>query len=170
MDFLYALLFLLFFFFFFQAEDGIRDLTVTGVQTCALPISPRAPLRAPPRVHAQAPRALRGQDRRAGAAASRRTPRTQTRPARVARGRSEERRVGKECRSRWAAYHEKKKERAHITRCTYVQPTDHAWSIFTESEPAVRSVIARCARHPALLRLVLVEALLSPAGQTRLTS
>src|SRR2546430_1520622 len=29
---------LYFFFFFFQAEDGIRDLTVTGVQTCALPI------------------------------------------------------------------------------------------------------------------------------------
>src|SRR3989475_4203755 len=27
-------------FFFFQAEDGIRDLTVTGVQTCALPICP----------------------------------------------------------------------------------------------------------------------------------
>src|SRR3989440_2726098 len=27
-----------FFFFFFQAEDGIRDLIVTGVQTCALPI------------------------------------------------------------------------------------------------------------------------------------
>src|SRR6266478_7736028 len=31
----------MFFFFFFQAEDGIRDLTVTGVQTCALPISER---------------------------------------------------------------------------------------------------------------------------------
>src|SRR3989475_6501371 len=30
-------------FFFFQAEDGIRDLTVTGVQTCALPISVRQP-------------------------------------------------------------------------------------------------------------------------------
>src|SRR3989440_4504934 len=30
---------LFFFFFFFQAEDGIRDLIVTGVQTCALPIS-----------------------------------------------------------------------------------------------------------------------------------
>src|SRR2546430_5901857 len=29
-----------FLFFFFQAEDGIRDLTVTGVQTCALPIYP----------------------------------------------------------------------------------------------------------------------------------
>src|SRR2546427_12576772 len=33
----YTILFLSF--FFFQAEDGIRDLTVTGVQTCALPIS-----------------------------------------------------------------------------------------------------------------------------------
>src|SRR2546429_8688856 len=29
------------FFFFFQAEDGIRDVAVTGVQTCALPISRR---------------------------------------------------------------------------------------------------------------------------------
>src|SRR2546430_11643749 len=38
----------MFYFFFFQAEDGIRDLTVTGVQTCALPISGRktAPRRA----------------------------------------------------------------------------------------------------------------------------
>src|SRR2546422_1267446 len=31
------------FFFFFQAEDGIRDVAVTGVQTCALPISPFEP-------------------------------------------------------------------------------------------------------------------------------
>ena len=30
---------LCFFFFFFQAEDGIRDIGVTGVQTCTLPIS-----------------------------------------------------------------------------------------------------------------------------------
>ena len=30
---------IVFFFFFFQAEDGIRDWSVTGVQTCALPIS-----------------------------------------------------------------------------------------------------------------------------------
>src|SRR5689334_23930141 len=37
---LYSVIFL--FFFFFQAEDGIRDGTVTGVQTCALPISARA--------------------------------------------------------------------------------------------------------------------------------
>src|SRR2546430_5003748 len=37
------LYFIFFFFFFFQAEDGIRDLTVTGVQTCALPIYVRSP-------------------------------------------------------------------------------------------------------------------------------
>src|SRR6266853_1490986 len=36
--FLFYLFIFLVFFFFFQAEDGIRDLTVTGVQTCALPI------------------------------------------------------------------------------------------------------------------------------------
>src|SRR5256886_12275246 len=34
-------------FFFFQAEDGIRDLTVTGVQTCALPILPGSTLISP---------------------------------------------------------------------------------------------------------------------------
>src|SRR5256885_3958482 len=37
------LLCLLVFIFFFQAEDGIRDYKVTGVQTCALPISARPP-------------------------------------------------------------------------------------------------------------------------------
>src|SRR5712664_1702572 len=63
-----------FFFFFFQAEDGIRDLIVTGVQTCALPISAaRGP--APPR----GARQRRVQWSRAG----RRAPRTRTR----ARGR-----------------------------------------------------------------------------------
>src|SRR6266478_8768621 len=40
----------LFFFFFFQAEDGIRDLTVTGVQTCALPISRSCDKRPPEEV------------------------------------------------------------------------------------------------------------------------
>src|SRR2546427_827731 len=48
MLFVFCSFFLLWFFFFFQAEDGIRDLTVTGVQTCALPIwapspAPNAP-------------------------------------------------------------------------------------------------------------------------------
>src|SRR5688572_32495905 len=37
--FFFFFFFCFFFVFFFQAEDGIRDLTVTGVQTCALPIS-----------------------------------------------------------------------------------------------------------------------------------
>src|SRR3989440_5986234 len=36
--FIFHILGFTFFFFFFQAEDGIRDLIVTGVQTCALPI------------------------------------------------------------------------------------------------------------------------------------
>src|SRR3712207_7455360 len=49
-------------FFFFQAEDGIRDIGVTGVQTCALPICARArrhggePLRPRRTVHGAAPR------------------------------------------------------------------------------------------------------------------
>ena len=38
--FFFLLCFLVFFFFFFQAEDGIRDRDVTGVQTCALRSSP----------------------------------------------------------------------------------------------------------------------------------
>src|SRR5438445_6795973 len=37
--FFYVVMICFFFFFFFQAEDGIRDIGVTGVQTCALPIS-----------------------------------------------------------------------------------------------------------------------------------
>src|SRR5438552_12047742 len=37
--FFFFYLIVFFFFFFFQAEDGIRDDLVTGVQTCALPIS-----------------------------------------------------------------------------------------------------------------------------------
>src|SRR5260370_633567 len=35
----FFMLIYIYFFFFFQAEDGIRDSSVTGVQTCALPIS-----------------------------------------------------------------------------------------------------------------------------------
>src|SRR2546421_7038715 len=68
--FFWTWLHLLDFFFFFQAEDGIRDLIVTGVQTCALPISSRSAWRssAPARAHreegVQAGRARRA---RAGA-------------------------------------------------------------------------------------------------------
>src|SRR5437762_8775366 len=41
------ILFFIYFFFFFQAEDGIRDTSVTGVQTCALPISAQLGRRGP---------------------------------------------------------------------------------------------------------------------------
>src|SRR2546428_3817136 len=52
-------------FFFFQAEDGIRDLIVTGVQTCALPISRGPAARLPARVAdtASAARAARSRSR-----------------------------------------------------------------------------------------------------------
>src|SRR5256886_13572522 len=98
-------------FFFFQAEDGIRDLTVTGVQTCALPIY--VGLRSAPCSHASAnfnapPASSESYARTAAAAATAAGP---TRPgessdcSRHGEGRSEERRVGKECRSRWSPYH-----------------------------------------------------------------
>src|SRR5688572_31539585 len=85
-----------FFFFFFQAEDGIRDLTVTGVQTCALPIS-----RATQSVRRPTRSACRPEtaDSAATAAARHKLRRCAAPP------RSEERRVGKECRSRWSPNH-----------------------------------------------------------------
>src|SRR5256885_6915500 len=82
------------YFFFFQAEDGIRDYKVTGVQTCALPISNYA---------------LCGPSEEQGVQTQ-----LETWVARLLRRvewtyyewmRSEERRVGKECRSRWSPYH-----------------------------------------------------------------
>src|SRR5437879_13815185 len=85
-------------FFFFQAEDGIRDTSVTGVQTCALPISPVR--------LAAVPAGLRGPG---GDGHDRRRPLTGVgahgaRIVALSERRSEERRVGKECRrGRWAA-------------------------------------------------------------------
>src|SRR5712664_2198592 len=70
--------------FFFQAEDDIRALIVTGVQTCALPIY-RGPW-------------LWIWRNRDGA-------QHLCRSVLFRGGRSEERRVGKECRSRWSPYH-----------------------------------------------------------------
>src|SRR6478752_8792727 len=83
--FFFSFFFFIFFFFFFQAEDGIRDVAVTGVQTCALPIS--------------LPRRRQGRRPAGGGHADR--------PHRRADllGEPEERRVGKECRSRWSPYH-----------------------------------------------------------------
>src|SRR2546430_3678844 len=96
--------------FFFQAEDGIRDLTVTGVQTCALPISGHAQDHEDDgaRGHVQAEARPGPRDR--GAAVCGGPRRGDGRSVRAGAGgavspRSEERRVGKECRSRWSPYH-----------------------------------------------------------------
>src|SRR5690606_39629895 len=96
--------------FFFQAEDGIRDFHVTGVQTCALPIYHLRAIRrieydfrggacGGGRIHVPIPDAVVVGDDRI------------IRRLRVGgdfevvdhrRRRSEERRVGKECRVRWS--------------------------------------------------------------------
>src|SRR5216684_2912432 len=72
------------FFFFFQAEDGIRDVAVTRVQTCALPI-------------------WAGPGR--GSVLDGGLDEVGRRVCLRGLGGSEERRVGKECRSRWSPYH-----------------------------------------------------------------
>src|SRR2546425_9661053 len=84
-----------FFFFFFQAEDGIRDKLVTGVQTCALPICEVAD-----KAGALRPAAvvLNINDEGLDAFKALEALKSDVR-------RSEERRVGKECRSRWSPYH-----------------------------------------------------------------
>src|SRR2546426_4685117 len=97
-----------FFFFFFQAEDGIRDYKVTGVQTCALPICFREmfELRAVDVVMYDVTwcggisEAKKISDM-ADTYKLPTSPHTGGGPIL----RSEERRVGKECRSRWSPYH-----------------------------------------------------------------
>src|SRR5437764_3919161 len=88
-------------FFFFQAEDGIRDTSVTGVQTCALPISTLRQRRPPiaAALGSQSP----------PPSPDRVTARRLRRPG-LSPARSEERRVGKECRFRWSPYSNKKKK------------------------------------------------------------
>ena len=77
--------------FFFQAEDGIRDRLVTGVQTCALPIF------AMPAFFASLTDCLDHHLLRDAA--------LQAMAGYKKRLRSEERRAGQECRSRWAPDH-----------------------------------------------------------------
>src|SRR5256885_4077249 len=98
--------------FFFQAEDGIRDYKVTGVQTCALPIF-LVPFRTVGRAASS-----REKEREPGPTFVQlhvyREPTISgdmpdesamyKKPDGSGR-RSEERRVGKECRSRWSPYH-----------------------------------------------------------------
>src|SRR2546430_11455708 len=97
------------FFFFFQAEDGIRDLTVTGVQTCALPISASRNALACAKCNAKWRRwsmKLKSRNdqhfQHSTLNAQRSTLNSDSWTLGV---RSEERRVGKECRSRWSPYH-----------------------------------------------------------------
>src|SRR5207249_9304518 len=92
-------------YFFFQAEDGIRDRNVTGVQTCALPIFLPDPGVADEH-HALLELVVLGALRRPGAAVAGEDPdasgrdRPENPVALLVR--SEERRVGKECRARRA--------------------------------------------------------------------
>src|SRR5437016_14401639 len=92
-------------FFFFQAEDGIRDWSVTGVQTCALPIwAQRQPDRA---ARAEGTTYPRGAQSPAGdhGHASRHCLHAATQ-AEIGRASCR-----KECRSRWSPDHEKKNKR-----------------------------------------------------------
>src|SRR3989442_7675659 len=99
---------LLAYFFFFQAEDGIRDADVTGVQTCALPICRALPRQRAIGHDAEAVIAAGGEVLDLGHAvhgvviglADDRAI-----DAVIVADRSEERRVGKECRSRWSPDH-----------------------------------------------------------------
>src|SRR2546430_13523272 len=95
------------YFFFFQAEDGIRDLTVTGVQTCALPISLTSDV---PAIAIEYEHKTSGimHDLELEKWVIRIEDVTADNLARMVDElmlRSEERRVGKECRSRWSPYH-----------------------------------------------------------------
>src|SRR2546430_8437272 len=111
--------------FFFQAEDGIRYLTVTGVQTCALPIFGAGGLGSPIAMYLAAAgigklgivdfdnvdfsnlqRQILHTDADVGrpkAQSAKETINAINPGVEVVR--SEERRVGKECRSRWSPYH-----------------------------------------------------------------
>src|SRR2546430_13528114 len=95
-------------FFFFQAEDGIRDLTVTGVQTCALPISihrgSQPAGRSVLNLHFSG-RLRAAMNRSVAHGTSAIFISLISHSATSAAARSEERRVGKECRSRWSPYH-----------------------------------------------------------------
>src|SRR5688500_20400097 len=95
----YCLVFFFLFFFFFQAEDGIRDYKVTGVQTCALPISAWPSSDGCGRLRTRRASPLRHRRGRSGGLHGCRSVR------------SEERRVGKECRSRGGAEQSKEKRR-----------------------------------------------------------
>src|SRR5947209_16143574 len=110
--FFFVFLLCFFFFFFFQAEDGIRDIGVTGVQTCALPISSLGfgghiyPFLY---THVAVYRGLRAPARLGICVLMFLAVLAAYGFRALGERRSEERRVGKECRSRGWPYHKKKK-------------------------------------------------------------
>src|SRR5256885_2682869 len=95
------------FFFFFQAEDGIRDYKVTGVQTCALPISQLVLGKWRVRYTENELCVMTAGRVTIESATGERSSFGPGDAFVVPAGfvRSEERRVGKECRSRWSPYH-----------------------------------------------------------------
>src|SRR5687767_15685327 len=107
--------------FFFQAEDGIRHKLVTGVQTCALPISSIGPSpnfatassrsSTPPfeRSFIASPRAQAYSEKSSSPPRARSTPLFVPRHSQASETRSEERRIGKECRSGRSPHQEKEK-------------------------------------------------------------
>src|SRR3712207_7089922 len=98
-------------YFFFQAEDGIRDIGVTGVQPCAFPILGLTLQVDPPLVLAATVSLWTfGIAFATSRWALEALAFAKLRGGRV-EWRSEERRVGKECRSRWSPDHLKKKDR-----------------------------------------------------------
>src|SRR3712207_9573288 len=107
-------------FFFFQAEDGIRDIGVTGVQTCALPILAARGAgigRATPGLPGSLSNFKLGHypTERQFLSGKIETTRRGTPPE----IRSEKPRVGKECRSRWSPYHYKKNYIRSVIRTIY---------------------------------------------------
>ena len=113
----------------FQAEDGIRDTSVTGVQTCALPISSIKALKPSEKRHEvwdaktaglcirisptgvktyQVVKKLHGKTKRITLG---KESDLTVEQARKKASRSEERRVGKECRARWSRSNEKKNKK-----------------------------------------------------------
>src|SRR5207248_5775223 len=107
-------------FFIFQAEDGIRARTVTGVQTCALPIFSRGNQSATMGHYSTANGTVAGAETsQGGKVAASSTKWGNSAVGKTASGnmyaghdgnRSEERRVGKECKSGGYGDHEKKRE------------------------------------------------------------
>src|SRR5690625_7553519 len=101
--------------FFFQAEDGIRDGHVTGVQTCALPILEKYGVNTTEDVkvpYISTLKELSYKDTEVHEDLSN----TYDVALTFDRRRSEERRVGKECRSRWSTNDEEKKNKIDTAR------------------------------------------------------